>query len=137
MSPAESALSRYRTIAVEGELTDASPHRVIQMLLTGAVRHITLARRCAEGAAIAEKGEHIGRAIDIVGELRASLDLKQGEIALQLDAIYLHVIETLLVGHAAQEPTPLDDALGVLSEIKQGWDAIAPSLATTDAAAAG
>ncbi|MEM7252300.1 MAG: flagellar export chaperone FliS [Pseudomonadota bacterium] len=119
------ALARYQAVAFETELPTATPHRVIQLLLEGALSRLATAQRAMADGQLAEKGECIARVIDIVGELRASLNQDYGSLVEQLDNLYRYVIETLLIAHQSNDPARLSEASEVLREIKLGWDAIA------------
>jgi len=104
---------------------DASPHRLIQMLLDGAMSRILSAKASLKQKNIAKKGEQIGNAISIIEGLRASLDFKVGgELSENLDALYEYIAGILLQANIQDDVALLDEAGKLLSEIKMGWDAI-------------
>ncbi len=78
-----SMLAAYQMVATHGSVNEADPHRLIVMLMDGALTRIAQARGCMERKATAEKSAHLQRAIAIIDELRASLDLTQGDLAAQ------------------------------------------------------
>lgn len=121
----QSALNQYRNVGVQSSLTDASPHRLIQMLLEGALERIHSAKGSLERRDIAGKCSLISSAISIVGGLRASLDMEAGgEIAANLDALYEYMSRRLLEANAENDGAILDEVSKLLLEIKMGWDAI-------------
>jgi flagellar protein FliS len=69
-----SALNQYSQNAVQTGIESASPHRLIQMLMEGALGRIATAKGHMERGEIRSKGEQIGSAISILEGLKASLD---------------------------------------------------------------
>ncbi|MGK4360935.1 flagellar export chaperone FliS [Ectopseudomonas chengduensis] len=123
---ASSALKQYQSVNTQARVVDASPHRLIQMLLEGGLTRIAQARGAMERGQTALKGELIGKSIAIVAGLRDSLDLQQGgELAGNLDGLYEYMIARLTEANISNEPAVLEEVAGLLRDIKAGWDAIA------------
>lgn len=126
-----SALRQYGRVGAVSGVAAASPHRLIQMLMEGALSRIALAAGQMRRGEVAEKGRNIGLAISIIDGLRASLDAETGgEIAANLDALYEYMTRTLLRASVDGDPAPLDDVHGLLGSIKEGWDAIPERVAS-------
>lgn len=122
---AMAALKQYQTVNTQVQAVDASPHRLIQMLMEGGLTRIAQARGAMQREQTALKGELIGKAIGIVGGLRAGLDLRQGgELAANLDSLYHYMVSRLLEANAKNEVAPLDEVADLLRNVKSGWDAI-------------
>ncbi len=122
------ALKQYQQMGAHAGVMDATPHRLIQMLLDGALSRILSAKGHMRNNDIALKGEKISSAISIVGGLKSSLDLKQGgEIAKNLDALYEYISHVLLQANMNNDGALLDEAGKLLSQVKMGWDAIDPN----------
>ncbi|MGD7036783.1 flagellar export chaperone FliS [Methylotuvimicrobium buryatense] len=117
------AVNSYKSGMV-AEIEEASPHRLIQMLYEGGLQRIAIAKGALMRNQIAEKGENISRAIAIIGGLRSSLDLKQGEIAQNLDNLYEYMERRLLEANLKNDVAILDEVSGLLKEIKVAWDAV-------------
>jgi flagellar secretion chaperone FliS len=121
-------LSGVRAYAKMNAVTgveNADPHRLIQMLLDGAIEKINRAKFFMLNKDIAEKGRHISWAISIIGGLRSSLSFeKGGELAQSLDALYEYAIFTLVEANTENNLQKLESALQVIQEIKEGWDGI-------------
>ncbi|MHB8472777.1 MAG: flagellar export chaperone FliS [Gammaproteobacteria bacterium] len=123
--PKTNALNTYNQVAVQANATDASPHRLIQMLLEGALEKIAIAKGHMARGEIASKGRHIGWAISIISGLRASLDMEAGgEIAQNLEALYEYMERRMLHANQKNDATVLDEVSGLLREVKGAWDAI-------------
>jgi flagellar protein FliS len=119
------ALDGYGRGAVESEVDYASPHRIIQMLMEGALSKIATAKGCIERNDVAEKGRQITWAMNIIGGLRSSLDAeKGGEIAANLESLYEYMGRRLLDANMNNDVVALDEVSALLIEIKDGWDNI-------------
>jgi len=117
------ALSHYRNVNTSTGVEDATPHRLIQMLLEGALDKIAAARGHMRHGDAAEKGRHISWAISIISGLQGSLDLEQGgEVARNLDALYDYMVRRLGEAGAGNDPAILDEVASLLLEVKRGWD---------------
>ncbi len=126
MSQMKSKLDQtYGQVKTQTNVEIASPHRLIQMLMEGALEKINFAKNYMLNGNIAEKGAHISWAISIVSGLRVSLDAeKGGEIARNLEALYDYIERRLLQANLENKVEYLDEIMGLLLEIKSGWDAI-------------
>jgi flagellar protein FliS len=119
------ALKSYNQVAVQSNASYASPHRLIQLLLEGALEKIAIAKGHMARGQIASKGQHIGWAISIVSGLRASLDTTAGgDIAQNLDSLYDYMERRLLHANLKNDAAALDEVTGLLREVKSAWDAI-------------
>ncbi len=120
------ALNQYSQNAVETAIESASPHRLIQMLLEGALGKIAAAKGFMERGEIRDKGQQIGSAISILEGLKSSLDHeKGGEIARNLEDLYIYMARRLVEANRDNDPAILDEVSDLLREIKEAWDAIA------------
>lgn len=123
---ASSALKQYQSVNTQARVVDASPHRLIQMLMEGGLTRIAQARGAMERGQTALKGELIGKSIAILAGLRESLDHQQGgELAGNLDGLYEYMMARLTEANISNEPALLEEVAGLLRDIKAGWDAIA------------
>jgi flagellar protein FliS len=120
------AMKQYQNVSVQSEVFEASPHRLIQMLMEGCLERIAQARGAIGRNLQAEKGELIGKAISIIGGLREPLDHQVGgELSQNLDSLYDYMISRLLEANRANDVALLDEVSGLLREVKSGWDGIA------------
>uniref|UniRef100_A4XW70 Flagellar secretion chaperone FliS n=2 Tax=Pseudomonadota TaxID=1224 RepID=A4XW70_ECTM1 len=123
---AMAALRQYQTVNNQAQAAEASPHRLIQMLMEGGLSRIAQARGAMEREQTALKGELIGKSIAIIAGLRESLDHQQGgELAGNLDSLYEYMIARLTEANVSNEPALLEEVSELLRNVKQGWDAIA------------
>ena len=120
------AMNAYSNTHAHSATADASPHKLIALLLTGAIDRVSQARGAIERRDIAKRGELIGKAISIVSNLQSVLDLEQGgEVARNLDALYDYMQRRLVIASRDADPAVLEEVAKLLGEIKAGWDGIA------------
>jgi flagellar protein FliS len=125
-------LQQYTQIGVQMGIESASPHRLIQMLLDGALSKIAIATGHMQRNAVAEKGKEISVAISIVNGLRFSLDFeKGGEIAANLDRLYDYAARHLVEANIRNDITALEEVHKLLSEVRSGWMGIQTATANT------
>ncbi len=122
---AMAALRQYQTVNIQAQLSDASPHRLIQMLMEGGLSRLAQARGAMQHGQVAAKGELISKAIGIIGGLREGLNLQSGgEIAANLDRLYEYMIARLVEANLSNDVALIDEVAGLLRNVKSGWDAI-------------
>ncbi|MCQ2031806.1 flagellar export chaperone FliS [Stutzerimonas zhaodongensis] len=123
---AMAAMRQYQQVGVKAQVTEADPHRLIQMLMQGGLDRISQARGAMERGELAEKGALLGKAIGIIGGLRDVLDKKAGgELADNLDKLYEYMSMRLFEANRNNDLKLLDEVSGLLAEVKEGWDGIA------------
>lgn len=119
------AMQKYNQVRAHAHAEGASPHRLIQLLMDGALEKIRVAKGVMERHDIPEKVRQINWALSIVDGLRQSLDMeKGGEIAQNLDALYDYIQRRIVVANMENDPRILDEVAGLLIEIKTAWDAV-------------
>ncbi|MCQ4295096.1 flagellar export chaperone FliS [Pseudomonas stutzeri] len=123
---AMAAMKQYQSVNTNAQLVDASPHRLIQMLMEGGLTRLAQARGAMERGDVALKGTLLGKAVDIVGGLREALNQDAGgEVAANLDRLYAYMSSRLLEANLKNDLSIIDEVTGLLREVKAGWDGIA------------
>lgn len=121
------SLQAYKKVSVDSQLSAASPHRVVQMLMAGAIERLIQGKVAMEQGNIPLKGERLGKALDIIISLRSCLSMDDGgEIASNLDQLYDFMITQVTLANQANNPQPIDDVIDIIREIKSAWDQIPP-----------
>jgi flagellar protein FliS len=125
------ALNQYGKVATQTKVASADPHRLIEMLLAGALEKIANAKGFMQRGEVAQKGSQLTWAISIIDGLRMSLDKEAGgEIARNLDDLYDYVERRLFQANLENDPSILDEVTSLLREIKSAWDAIPQEVRT-------
>lgn len=113
---------QYGRIGLETEVASATPHRLVEMLMDGALARIAKAQVHLERGETAEKGATISFAMQIIDGLRASLDMERGgEIASNLDRLYDYMLRRLLEANLANSSEMLSEVSALMHEIRAGW----------------
>lgn len=100
----------------------ASPTELIRMLYEGALSSIDFAVEMLHANDIIGRGHAITKAVNIIHELRSSLNNgAQPEIAASLAKIYAHVQSKLFEAHARKSEGLLLEASRLLKGLYHGW----------------
>src|SRR3954454_10984590 len=88
--PNASKLAAYRSTSAHAGVAAADPHRLVVMLMDGALERIAAARGLmSNGGDGGEKAQLLQRTVAIIDELRSSLNFKAGgELSQNLDSLY-------------------------------------------------
>jgi len=133
-----SALKNYDQVRAHVQTEGATPHRLIQLLMEGAMEKIRVAKGLIERNEIAEKVRQINWALTIIDGLRQSLDMeKGGEIASNLEALYDYMQRRLVLANAQNDPLILDEVGSLMLEIKSAWDAVPENISKESSAQVG
>ncbi len=129
-------LQAYQRVNTQTSITDADPHKLIQLLYNGAIERINMAKARMQARDYEGKGRLITKAIEIIGGLRSFLDFeKGGDLAARLEALYDYMERTLFEANAKNDPAKLDEVAELLHSIKSGWDGIRDEVVNSQQAA--
>lgn len=104
------------------QVNAASREELLVMLYNGAIRFLSEAESAMANGRVARRGELIGRTIDIVSELSATLDHEiGGELADNLEALYLHVNRELLLANIKDDASKLAQVKQLLMGLRDAW----------------
>ncbi len=119
-----SAINSYRQ-AASSEAMYATPFRLVQMLMSGALDGMANARGSIIRQEHEARNNEINWVISVIDALRGALDFEQGgEIANNLDMLYDYMIRRLFTANVDQDVDALDEVISLLKEIKTAWDAM-------------
>jgi flagellar protein FliS len=100
----------------------ASPMELTRLLYEGALGSIDLAIEMLHANKITERGNAITKAVNIIHELRGSLNSAASpEIASRLLRLYIYIQNRLFDGHARKSEPALLEASRLLRQLYQGW----------------
>ncbi|MEJ2621784.1 MAG: flagellar export chaperone FliS [Candidatus Thiodiazotropha sp.] len=103
----------------------ATPFRLVQMLMSGALDGMANARGSIIRKDHEARNNEIKWVISVIDALRGALDFEQGgEIANNLDMLYDYMIRRLFSANVDQDVEALDEVVSLLKEIKTAWDAM-------------
>ena len=119
------ALQQYSAVNKQTAIEDKNPHELIQMLYQGAIDNLIMAKGCIMRKDFAGKGTAIGKAMTIIGGLQSFLDMeKGGEISKNLSSLYDYCSVQLYAATKDNNIAVIDEVVGLIREVKAGWDGI-------------
>ncbi|ATB66864.1 flagellar export chaperone FliS [Pseudomonas mosselii] len=122
------ALRQYQKVNSHAQISEATPHRLVQMLMEGGLDRMAQAKGALARGDIAEKGLMLGKAIDIIIGLNDGLDAQKSEDPAyieQLSSLYAYMTNRLMQANIDNDPAIIDEVAQLLITVKSGWDAIA------------
>ncbi|WP_312404175.1 flagellar export chaperone FliS [Pseudomonas rhodesiae] len=123
------ALRQYQKVNSHAQVSEASPHRLVQMLMEGGLDRMAQAKGALSRGDIAQKGLLLGKAIEIISGLRDGLEpekTEDPEAIQRLDALYNYMGNRLVEANQVNDAEMIDEVARLLITVKTGWDAIAP-----------
>lgn len=119
------ALSQYKTVSIESDIDSASPYRITQLLMEGAIRFLKQSRFAIEKKDFEKKSHFISKAEAIVTTLAGSIEREHSpDLSDNLINLYDYVLDQIVSASVDMDVEKVDVAINILSEIKAGWDAI-------------
>lgn len=119
------ALSQYQQVNTAAIAENASPHKLIQMLMQGCLQRLAEGKGALQRGDMAAKGLAIGKAINIVAGLQSSLNKEVASpLPQQLDDLYDYMQRRLLEANLKNNVAIIDEVADLMRKIKEGWDGI-------------
>jgi flagellar biosynthetic protein FliS len=117
------SVQAYSNVGLETQVLSATPERLITLLFDGAVSAIAKARLHLQQGNIAERGQAISKALEIVDSgLKASVDLNAGgDVARNLVHTYELVMHHLLQANLHADEQKLILAENILRDLGSAW----------------
>ena len=117
-----SGIAAYR----ENSVTTQSKGHLVVMLYEGAIKFLRQAQAELVKGDYAAKGRLINRAVDIINELDASLDVEAGgQIAQSLRSLYAFMRRHLFDANTQRDPQRIQDVIRLLEDLLEGWRVVA------------
>lgn len=112
----QAAANRY----YETQIKTATPEELTMMLYNGCIRFLKQAMQSMSIKDYAAKNKFISKALDIVDELHATLDM-QFEIAENLSALYVYFKDRLLYSSMQMDMEVLQEVTDMMTELRDTW----------------
>ena len=118
----EAATRSYRQMNV----LSADPLKLIHLCYEGAISSLKRAKEAYASQDFPAKGKALTKALDIIHELNASLDLKRGgDVAKNLRGLYLFMTHALIKADVDRDLKVFDEVIQMLEELKTAWQEVA------------
>ncbi|AMO68905.1 flagellar protein FliS [gamma proteobacterium BDW918] len=127
------ATQAYASVGAQSSVAAASPHRLIQLLMDGALDRLAVAKGHMQRKDVQRKIVTIDRIMSIVDGLRMSLDHSVNtEMSENLENLYDYMNRRLLLANINNDEGALDEVASLLKELKEAWDAIPSEVSGTE-----
>lgn len=125
MSVNLSALKQYKSVDLRATVATASPHKLISLLMDGALESLARARGAIDRNDIEIRTVSLNRCTTIVLGLNDSLDMeKGGEISENYAALYDYILRGISETNRTNDSGKAQELIDLLLEIRQGWEAM-------------
>lgn len=115
----------YKKDSLKSDLASADPHRVIQLLMQGALERLALGKGCIERSDWEGKAAALTNAVEIINSLRDSLDRSVNpELVDNLESLYDYMTVKINEASVTKNVSLLDEVIGLILQIKGAWDQI-------------
>jgi len=118
----------YSQVSLQTEVLEADPHKLIQLLLEGALTRLAAAKIFIEQDNIEKKNVKLGQVVEILCSLQESLDHERGgDISVNLERLYDYMTRRLFDANRLNDTDIINEVMGLLLEVKAGWEGIRES----------
>lgn len=108
------------------DVLSLTPVEIVSRLYVALARSVEEARDAMKQGMTARKGEKIGRAVAILGELRGSLNREEGgQIAENLERLYDYILWQITQANLKDDPAMLESVGRVLAPLVEAWGELA------------
>ena len=116
------AYSSYHSTNLDAQVARASPIELVLVLTDGLLEELARARGHIIGKRYELKAISLNKCTEIINGLSSSLDYDQGgEVVANLGRLYDYCVARLYRAGVDMDPAILDEVVGLLTTIKQGW----------------
>ena len=110
--------NHYKAMSVK----TASPGQILIMLYEAAIKNVKKATECIDRKDIPGKGNHIGKAHDIINELTNTLNFEVGgDVARELERLYNFMTSQLVKANVENSKEALTAVQKCLETLLAGW----------------
>jgi flagellar protein FliS len=124
--------AQYNAVRSHGQVAAASPTRLVQVMFEHILSNLATAQGCMQRirgnrpyAEVVTKCKAMGKAIRLIGQLDATLNMEQGgQIADNLHNLYLYMLGRLTTANMNNDAQIVSEVTELVRTIKIGWDKI-------------
>jgi flagellar protein FliS len=113
---------------LEQQVLTASRGQLVVLLYDGIVRFLRQADVALSEGAAAHANDRIGRAEAIINELHVTLDMRQGQIAENLEGIYVFWKKCLWEVRLQRDREKLERVMKMVLSMREAWAQVAHSM---------
>ncbi len=127
-----SSTARAAATYQQVEVTSRSPLELVVLLYDGAIGALRQTHAAMVNKDLAAKARSMKKALHIVHHLQSTLNMEEGgEVAANLDLLYRDVVSRILEANLQGAPELLEEAVTLLTTVRNGWNEIADAPASS------
>lgn len=113
---------KYANNFVETSVTEATPHKLVEMLYQGVLRHAKVAKVFIESKNYEKKAFHINKALAIVAGLKSGVNLEMNEeVAGNFYDLYDFCYRSLFEASRNNDVTKIQDVIDIIQDLSDAW----------------
>ncbi len=113
---------QYASNYVETAVSEASPHKLVEMLYEGVLKNLNLTKVYIEQKNYEKKAEHVNKALAIISSLRSGVDIGKGaEVAENLYALYDYCYRRTLESSAKNNIEVVNEVIEHFKSLNDAW----------------
>jgi len=113
---------QYANTSVETSVSEATPHKLVEMLYEGVVKNLKLSKIFIDQKNFEKKTEHMNKSLAILLHLREMLDVeKGGEVAENLYALYDYCYRRVLSASIENNNEMVDEVIEHIEGLSSSW----------------
>jgi flagellar protein FliS len=124
--------AEYSAVRSHGQVADASPARLVQIMFEHILAQLAAAQGCMLRIEnnmplkeVIAKGKAMGKAIRLMNQLNATLDMERGgQVALNLRNLYVYMLTRLTQANTVNDARIVAEVAALVRTVKAGWDRI-------------
>ncbi len=132
MMQSRNGAARYQTVRSHGQVADASPARLVQVVFEHILSNLATAQGCMGRIKnnlplkdVTTKCKAMSKASQLIGHLDATLDMeKGGQISTNLHNLYLYMLGRMIEANVNNDAAIVAEVSNLVRTIKNGWDQI-------------
>jgi flagellar secretion chaperone FliS len=106
-------------------VTTVPPGRIVVLLYEAAIKALKQSLIEMEAGRYVEKAQRLKKAIDIIVELRCSLDMEVGgEVAQNLENLYDFMVRHLNCVNRNEQSQHIREVIAILNDLNEAWKTI-------------
>jgi flagellar protein FliS len=116
------AINAYKKDSLKQQLTNADPHKITLMLMSGAIDRLAFAKGCIERKDLSGKSQYLSKTTAILINLRDTIEMKTNpEFSQNLYALYDYMLEKIGDANITNTIDPLHEVSELLTPIRDAW----------------
>jgi flagellar protein FliS len=115
-------LKNYKDNHIETAVSEATPHRLIEMLFENLLKNLGLTKRFIDKKQHEKKSRFSGKCISILSALREGLDFDSSqEVSSNLDALYAYCSRLVFEASSKNDNSLIDEVISLIQPISDSW----------------